>query len=112
GERAGDLRHLDRVRQPRAVMVAVLGDEDLRLVLQPPEGGRVDDAVAVALEFGARRAGILLVKPAARLPGIRRINGPVAVTEPQSMPVNRHSSPSLKMLRHPPIDAAFRSSYL
>jgi hypothetical protein len=38
-------------------MIAVLGDEDLGLVLQPAEGGGVDDAVAVALEVGARRAG-------------------------------------------------------
>ncbi len=57
-QRTGDLRHLDRMREPRAVMIAVLRDEDLRLVLQPAEGRRVDDAVAVALEIGARRAAI------------------------------------------------------
>ena len=39
-QRARDLRHLDRVGQPGAVMVAFMGDEDLRLVLQPAEGGR------------------------------------------------------------------------
>ncbi len=50
GERAGDLRHLDRVGQPGAVVVAFMRDEHLRLVLQAAEGGRVDDAVAVALE--------------------------------------------------------------
>ena len=32
GERAGDLRHLDRVGQPGAVVVALVRDEDLRLV--------------------------------------------------------------------------------
>ena len=55
-QRAGDLRHLDRMGQPGAVVVALVGDEDLRLVLQPAEGGRMDDAVAVALERRAGRA--------------------------------------------------------
>ena len=55
GQRAGDLRHLDRVGQPRAVVVALVVDEDLRLVLQAAEGGGMDDAVAVALERAARR---------------------------------------------------------
>ncbi len=65
GQRAGDLRHLDRVGQARAEMVALVVDEDLRLVLQPAERGRVDDAVAVALELAAgRRAG--LAAPAGR----------------------------------------------
>ena len=36
--RARHLRHLDRVGQPRAVVVALVLDEDLGLVLQPPEG--------------------------------------------------------------------------
>ena len=49
-QRAGDLRHLDRMREPRAVMVALVRHEDLRLVLEPPERGRMDDPVAVALE--------------------------------------------------------------
>src|SRR5690606_33654088 len=55
-DRARDLRHLDRVGEPRAVVVALVVDEDLGLVLQPPEGAGVDDAVAVALKAGARRA--------------------------------------------------------
>ena len=53
---ARDLRHLQRVRQPRAVVIALVEDEDLRLVGQAPEGGRMQDAVAVALERAARRA--------------------------------------------------------
>jgi hypothetical protein len=53
-ERA-DLRHLERVRQPGAEQVALVVDEDLRLVLEPAERGAVDDAVAVALEVAARR---------------------------------------------------------
>ena len=48
GDRAGDLRHLEGMGQARAEMVALVIDEDLGLVLQPAEGGRVDDAVAVA----------------------------------------------------------------
>ena len=55
-QRTGDLRHLDRVRQPGPEVVALVIDEDLRLVLQPPERRRMDDPVAVALERRARRA--------------------------------------------------------
>ena len=40
GERPGDLAHLDRVGQAGAVVVALVVDEDLRLVLEAPEGGR------------------------------------------------------------------------
>ena len=50
-ERAGDLRHLDRVGEAGAEMVALVMDEHLRLVGEAAEGGRMDDAVAVALEF-------------------------------------------------------------
>ena len=56
GDRARDLRHLDRMGQPRPVMVALVIDEDLRLVLQPAEGRGMDDPVAVAREGRARRA--------------------------------------------------------
>jgi hypothetical protein len=48
-----DLRHLQGVRQSRAVVVARGSEEDLRLVHQPSEGLRMNDAVAVALKFGA-----------------------------------------------------------
>ncbi len=50
GDGARDLRHLDGVRQARAEVVGVAAREDLRLVLQPPEGAGVNDAVAVALK--------------------------------------------------------------
>src|SRR3546814_21051002 len=46
---AGDLRHFQRVAEARAVIVAFVIDEDLRLVFQSPERVGVDDAVAVAL---------------------------------------------------------------
>src|SRR3546814_18109575 len=55
-DRARDLRHLDRVGQPRAVVIALVVDEDLGLVLQPPEGAGLAAAVGVALKEGARRA--------------------------------------------------------
>ena len=54
-ERAGDLRHLDRVGEAGAEMIALVIDEHLGLVGEAAEGGRMDDAVAVALEFGPRR---------------------------------------------------------
>ena len=55
GERAGDLRDFERVGEPGAEMVALVEDEHLGLVGQPAEGGRMDDAVAVAAEIGAGR---------------------------------------------------------
>ena len=61
-----DLRHLDRVGKPRAIVVALIGDEHLRLVFQAAKGRRMDDAVAVALERRTGRAFRLVVKAAAR----------------------------------------------
>src|SRR5262249_52342795 len=55
--RAPDLRRLEAVREPRAVVVALVVDEDLRLVLEAPERRAVDHAVAVALV--ARAQGML-----------------------------------------------------
>ena len=56
GHGARDLRHLQRVRHPRAVVVALGRHEDLGLVLQAPERLAVHDPVAVALQGGAQRA--------------------------------------------------------
>ncbi len=61
--RARDPDHLERVGQPRAVVVALRRDEDLRLVLEAPERLGVDDAVAVALERRAQRALLLRPRP-------------------------------------------------
>jgi len=47
---AGDLTPLECVGEAVPVVIALVVDEDLGLVLQPPEGARVDDAVTVALE--------------------------------------------------------------
>src|SRR5204863_5144211 len=66
---ARDAGRLERVREPRPVMVAVRVDEDLRLVLEAPERLRVDDPVAVALEGRPQAALLLRREPAARLIG-------------------------------------------
>src|SRR5207247_9883300 len=64
-----DPRRLERVRHPRAVVVAGGVDEDLRLALQPPERLGVHDAVAVALERRADPALVLRAEATARLVG-------------------------------------------
>ena len=75
GQRAGDLRHFQRVGQPGAVMIALVEHEDLGLVLQAAEGGGMDDAVAVAAKRRCGLAGRLRMKPPAafsRIAGIGR----------------------------------------
>ena len=72
GERACDLRHLDRVGQAGAKMIAVVIDENLGLMREAPEGGRMDDAVAVPLELRARRRRRLGDEAAGRT---RRVGG-------------------------------------
>ena len=57
GDGTGDLCHLQAVREARAIVVALVKHEHLRLVGEAPEGGGVHDAVAVALEGGAHGAG-------------------------------------------------------
>ncbi len=57
------------VRRVR-IMVALVEDEHLRLVGQAAERGGVHDAVAVALERRAHRAGGLSDQPTARGVGI------------------------------------------
>ena len=58
GQADRHLGDLDGVREPGPLVV--LGeDEHLRLAGQAPEGGGVEDAVAVPLEAGAVRVGVL-----------------------------------------------------
>jgi hypothetical protein len=64
---ARDLRHLERVRQPRLVQIALVIDEHLGLVDQPAERGGMHDAIAVALIFGAVCGLGLGMAPAARM---------------------------------------------
>jgi hypothetical protein len=62
GDRAGHLGDLESMGETGSLVV-VREDEDLRLAGQPPEGGRVQDAVAVALEAGAPGVGRFLDRP-------------------------------------------------
>ena len=72
GDRAGDPARLQRVGEPGPVVIALGRDEDLRLVLEPAERLRVDDAVAVALEGRAQRAVGLLDRRCGRIGAGRR----------------------------------------
>src|SRR3954463_766483 len=65
GDAARDLRDLEGVRQPGPIVVAGRREEDLRLVLEPPERLAVDDPIAVALERRPDR--ILPLRPQAPL---------------------------------------------
>src|SRR3989442_12733160 len=65
GHRARDAGRLERVGEPRPVVVAGRVDEDLRLVHEAPEGLGVHDPVAVALERRPHRAPRLLLDRAA-----------------------------------------------
>ena len=78
--RARDLRRLQRVGQPRPVVVALRRHEHLRLVLEPPERLAVHDPVAIALERRAQRA--LLLRPRA----VRRIGAGRERREPLRLP--------------------------
>jgi hypothetical protein len=71
GDRSCDLRDFERVGEARALMV-VGEDEHLCLAGQAAERVRVQDAVAVTLEAGAERVG-LLVESA--LAGTERLGG-------------------------------------
>ena len=73
GERPGDLGDFQRMGQACAVMVALVEHEDLGLVLQPPEGGRVDDAVGVAPERAAGRTFGLGMEPPAACRSVGRV---------------------------------------
>ena len=68
-DRAGYLRDLERVRHARAVVVAFRGQEDLRLVREPPKRLAVDDAVPVPLILRAIRVERDLPVAAASLVG-------------------------------------------
>ena len=67
GDHARDRRRLQRMRHPRAVVVALRVDEDLRLPLQPAERLRVHDPVPVALKRRAHRRRLLVALSPSRL---------------------------------------------
>src|SRR5687768_3484234 len=53
GDGAANLRNFQAVRQARAKQVSLMIYENLRLVLESPEGRRMNDPIPVALERGA-----------------------------------------------------------
>jgi len=64
--RAPELRHLQRVREPCAKQIAFVVHEHLCLVFEPAECRRMHDAIAVALVVAARRIGRDRVTPPSR----------------------------------------------
>ena len=75
GEGAGNLADLERMGEPRAKVVALVRNKDLRLVGEPAEGRAMNDTVAVTLKFRARWRSWLRDQPATtqrRIRGIRR----------------------------------------
>ena len=62
-------------------MVAFVIDEHLGLIGQPPESRGVNDAVAVALEWGAQRAARFLMKTPAAGGSRTGIGGDGALSE-------------------------------
>ena len=75
GNRAAELRHFQRMGQAGAEQVALVIEEDLRLVDQAAKRGGVNDAVTVALERRAGRRGCFGMAATAGLGRIRRVGG-------------------------------------
>ncbi|OIQ68018.1 hypothetical protein GALL_503940 [mine drainage metagenome] len=59
---ARDLRHLDRMGQAGAVIIALVFDKHLRLVFQTPKRRGMDDAIAVALKRRAEGGVVFRIK--------------------------------------------------
>ena len=75
GQRARDLRNLERMGKPCPIVIALVKNENLGLVLEAPERGGMDDAVAIAPKGAAACAWRLGIKPTAaclRVAGIWR----------------------------------------
>ena len=70
-ERAGNVPgtggHFNRVREPRAEMIAGAAEKNLRLVFEPAEGARMNHAVTVALVLRAPDRRNFLVLATARV---------------------------------------------
>jgi hypothetical protein len=69
---AGDLGNFEAMGEPGAVVIALVIDKDLRLVGQPAESGRMQDAVAVA---GVKRARGTWALRHAAAPALALIHG-------------------------------------
>ena len=68
-----DLRHLERVGEARAVMIARRREEHLRLVLQAAERLAVDDAIAIALKRRTDRILGLVLQASPGVAALRRL---------------------------------------
>ena len=75
GDAGGDLRDLDRVREPRAQVIVFGGDEHLALPREPAPRVRVLDPIEVALEAQAERIGLLVARARARADRTGRARG-------------------------------------
>ena len=82
GNRPCYLGNLDRMGKPGAVVVALVIHENLGLMLQSPEGGRVNYPVAVALKGGARRTLGFREQPSPALFGFCRVDCRVSLHLP------------------------------
>jgi hypothetical protein len=100
--RARDAGRLERVREARAVMIALGVDEDLGLVLQAAEGLAVDDPVAVALKRRPQAAFLLFRVRAA--PGLVRAHRERG--EPALLVL---ADTGLEGVRHPPCEIGHAS---
>ncbi len=74
-ERASDLRHFKAVGEACAVVIALVVEENLGFMNEPPERRRMHNAVAVALIDIAGRAGGFVEKTASALLGMRSVRG-------------------------------------
>ena len=59
-ERATDTRDLQAMREPVVYENATRQGEDLRLVLEPSEGGGEDQPIVIALEVGALMLALVI----------------------------------------------------
>src|SRR3972149_1416713 len=69
GDAAPDLGNFQCVRETGPVVIPLGDDENLRLVLETTEGGRVDDTISIALEAGKLGEIVFRVREALALPG-------------------------------------------
>ena len=93
GDRPRDLRHLERVGQPRPVVIAGRREEHLRLVLQPAERLAVDDAIAIALKRRPHFVFRLRTKAAARVGAFRRLRRERVAFARLELLADRHRPP-------------------
>jgi hypothetical protein len=85
GNRASDLANFDRMGEARAIMIAFMRHENLCLMGKPAKSARMQNPVAVALKFRARRGNRFGKAPAAafgRIGGIGRTDGRKSGTVP------------------------------